>query len=102
MAFQLVETLAVQPTLSLEWREIGVETESMLENICIGAEFILKPRRWFRSILRAHFAHGNLGGGIGGRLAFGELEIGTYAVNLGRGPGVGVNRRNYVSLAARF
>lgn len=102
IALRLDETRAVVPTLNIDWREIGVKTDHPIEHLCIGAEFVLQPRTWFRSILRGHFSRAQWGGGIAGRLAFGELEIGTYAVNLGRGPGVGTHRRNYASLSARW
>jgi len=99
---QLVEGASVQPTLSVEWRDIGVRTNHPIEHVAMGAEFILKPRTWFRSILRGHFSRGNWGGGIAGRLSFGEIELGTYAVNIGNGPRIGVNRRNYLALSARW
>lgn len=100
---QLDESATVQPTLDVELRDIGVHADSSwIEHLCVGVEFLLKPRTWFRSILRGHFARGEWGGGIAGRLAFGEIEVGTYAPSLGRGPGVGSNRRSYLSLAARW
>lgn len=102
VALRLDETEAVTPTFNVDWREVGVKTDDWQEHLCMSTEVILKSRTWFRSILRAHYARGNWGGGIAGRLAFGEFEIGTYAVNLGRGTGVGPNRRSYASLSARW
>ena len=102
MALRLDENKSVVPTLNLDWRDIGVSTANWLEHLCVSTELILKPRTWFRSIIRAHYSRGNIGGGIAGKLTFGELELGTYAVNLGRGPGVGVSRRNYLSLSATW
>lgn len=91
-----------KPTVTFELRDLGVPTTSFLEKISSGIEFKFSPKSWFHSILRGHFYKGNLGGGIAGRLWFGELELGTYAVNLGRGVGVGVDRRLYGQLSAVF
>ena len=98
-----VENMGVfKPTLSLELRNIGIRTDAFLEHVAIAAEFLLKPRKWFSSALRAHFAQGNVGGGLGGHLWFGEMELGTYVVNLGKGMGVGPDRRLYLSLSSAF
>jgi hypothetical protein len=91
-----------KPSLGIEFRDILVDSESWLEHLSVGAEFRFKPKTWFESLIRAHFYKGQLGGGIGGKLWFGELEVGTYAVSLGRGLGVGVDRRLYGRLSAVF
>ncbi len=91
-----------RPSASLEFRDVLVDTDSWLEFVSAAVEFKFMPKTWFHSIIRGHFYKGNLGGGIGGKLWFGELEIGTYAVNLGRGLGVGVDRRLYAQLSSVF
>jgi hypothetical protein len=88
------------PIIAIELRDLGVRTDTFLEHVHGCFEFALKTRPWFVSTIRGHFAKGNIGGGIAGRLWVGELEIGTFAVNLGKGAGVGRDRRTYVSLAA--
>jgi hypothetical protein len=91
-----------KPTLSVELRDMLIESTSILEHLSIGLEMMLKPKDWFTSYMRLHFYKGNIGGGIAGKLLFGELEVGTYAVNLGRGVGVGVDRRVYLAMSASF
>lgn len=90
-----------KPTLSVEYRDIGIHM-STIEHLSIGAELALKLRSWFNGALRAHLYKGNIGGGIGGNLGPGNLELGTYAVNLGNGAGVGVDRRYYVQASLVF
>lgn len=92
-----IENLGLfRPVLSLEYRNLFIPTGDVLENIAIGTDLQFKLRSWFKTALRGHFASGQLGGGLGFILGPGELELGTYAVNLGSGVGVGVSRRVYV------
>ena len=91
-----IESFGVfKPTVSLELRELMIATDSFIERISMGIELALKPRTWFQTALRGHFYKGNFGGGLGLKFSVLELEFGTYAVNLGRGPGVGVDRMVY-------
>lgn len=87
---------AFRPTASFELRDLTIQTDSWIEHISTGVELALRPRKWFRTALRGHYYKGNFGGGFGMKLTALEIELGTYAVNLGRGPGVGVDRRIYL------
>ncbi len=100
LAAKLVNLGIATPIVSVELRDLGVPTTNFIEHVHSCFEFSLKTRPWFVSTIRGHFAKGNIGGGIAGRLWVGELEMGTFAVNLGNGAGVGRDRRTYVSLAA--
>lgn len=91
-----------KPILSAEWRDIGIYTNAAIEHLSVGLELNLKLRSWFAGALRTHFYKGNLGAGIGGHLGPGALEVGTYAVNLGNGPGIGVDRRYYAQMSLVF
>jgi len=94
-----IENLGIfRPLLSLEYRNIFIPTGSMLENIALGTELGFKLRSWFKTAFRGHFASGNLGGGVGLVVGPADIELGTYAVNLGNGVGVGVSRRLYTKL----
>lgn len=86
---------AFKPTVSVELRDFLVKTDSFIERLSGAIELALKPRNWFRTALRGHYYKGNFGGGLGIKLSLLELEAGTYAVNLGKGPGVGVDRILY-------
>ncbi len=86
---------AFKPTVSLELRDLLIATDSFVERISAGVELALKPRSWFQTALRAHFYKGNFGGGMGLKMSLLELEFGTYAINLGKGPGIGVDRLIY-------
>ncbi len=90
---------SLYPTFSFEWKDVLVPVNSVYERMAAGVELAVKPRSWFMAALRGHFYKGNIGGGIGGRLWKGELEMGTYAVNLGNGAGIGVDRLYYISLS---
>ncbi|MBS1985616.1 MAG: hypothetical protein JST16_15745 [Bdellovibrionales bacterium] len=87
---------AFKPTVSLEARDLFNQVDDWREYLAAGVELALKPRRWFQSALRGHFFKGNLGGGFGVRLTALDIEMGTYAQNLGRGVGVGVDRVVYL------
>lgn len=86
---------AFRPLATLELRDIVTRTDSFWEHVAGGIELTLQPKKFFRTALRGHFYKGNFGGGFGLKLSVLELEFGTYAVNLGKGPGVGVDRRMY-------
>jgi hypothetical protein len=91
-----IENLGIfRPVASLEYRNIFIPTDSVLENIAFGLEFGMKLRSWFKTAFRAHFASGNIGGGLGLKMGPADIELGTYAVSLGSGVGVGVSRRLY-------
>jgi len=90
------------PVVSFEWRDLMIQTDDSLEHIHAAIELGFKPRRWYQAFLRGHFAKGNVGGGLAGKLWAAELEVGTYAVNMGKGPGIGRDRRSYVSLATNW
>jgi len=95
VALSAENTGAFKPTLAVDVRNLLIEAEEFTERLAVGLEFLFAPRPFFRTTFRGHLSGGNLGGGIG--LGFGptELELGSYAVNLGRGMGVGVDRRLY-------
>ncbi len=92
----------LQPTLSFEIRDILVRTDKFVEHVHSGFELLLQPKKWLSTAFRGHFYKGNIGGGIGNILGPAELEIGSYAVNLGNGPGISVNRRYYSQLSLVF
>lgn len=100
VALQGYDLGPARPTLTFELRDLLVKTDSWLEHVHAAFEFRLQPKSWYVSTLRTHFAKGNVGGGLAGRFWVGEMEIGTYAVNLGKGPGVGRDRRSYLALSA--
>jgi len=91
-----------RPTLTFELRDLFIQTHKFMEHISSGLELMLKPKRWLSTAFRLHFYKGNIGGGVGAVMGPAELELGTYAVNLGNGPGIGVNRRYYAQLSAVF
>jgi len=98
-----VESLrTVVPTLSVELKDLGIRTDKWYEHLVAGLEVSIRTQKWFSTALRGHFARGNLGGGLGVFLGPAEIELGSYAVNLGRGPGIGVDRRYYGQLALAF
>lgn len=90
---------AFRPLVSFELRDLFVRTDALLEHIAMGVELALRPRSWFSTALRGHFYKGNLGGGFGMKVGPADFEAGTYALNLGRGPGVGVERVMYGQLS---
>jgi hypothetical protein len=92
----------VRPTLSFEYQQIGIHTDDMIEHFAVGAEALFKPLSWFQSALRLHYKAANFGGGLMVKVWKGELELGSYAVNLGKGAGVGVDRRLYLQASAEW
>jgi hypothetical protein len=84
---------------SLELRDLMVPTNSFFEYVSMGLQIGLNTGYWFNGFIRTAYYKGTIAGGIGGNLGPGELELGTYAVALGEGFGVGVDRRYYARLA---
>jgi dephospho-CoA kinase len=101
-AGRLVNPGVIQPTLSIEFRDILTSYDEFLEFLHIGFEFAMRPRDFYSTAIRLSMAKGNLGGGIAFHWQIFELEVGTYAVNLGSGPGLGADRRYYMQTALEF
>ena len=89
---------AIRPTVSFDLRDIFVATDGWTDKTALAFELALKPESWFQTAFRGHIYKGNWGGGIGSKVGASDLEFGTYAVNLGSGVGVGVDRRYYGQL----
>ncbi|MBP7844523.1 MAG: hypothetical protein KA116_06880 [Proteobacteria bacterium] len=86
----------MRPTISVDYRDYLVKTDKKIEHLGIGMEFYMRVTRWLHGALAGHFYKGNLGGGAYGHIGPGYIAFVTEAVNLGRGPGIGVDRRYYV------
>jgi dephospho-CoA kinase len=102
VAARLRNSGVLQPTLSLEARDMLSSYEEFLEFLHLGFELQIKPRDFYTSALRLHFAKGNIGGGMGYQWKFIDIEAGTYAVNLGPGAGIARDRRYYIQAALEF
>jgi dephospho-CoA kinase len=101
-AGRLINPGVIQPTLSIEFRDIFTDYDEFLEFLHIGFELAMRPRDFYSTAIRFGMAKGNLGGGIAFHWQIFELEVGTYAVNLGPGPGLGADRRYYLQTALEF
>jgi hypothetical protein len=99
MAFSLHKLGRFRPTLSFEYRDIFIDTYKRIEHFSTGLELALKFNRWLRGAMAGHYYKGNWGGGLYGYVGPGYLALVSEAVNLGQGPGVGVNRRYYLRAA---
>ena len=98
MAARFEGIRAIRPTVSFDLRDIFVATDGWTDKTALAFELALKPESWFQTAFRGHIYKGNWGGGIGSKVGASDLEFGTYAVNLGSGVGVGVDRRYYGQL----
>ncbi len=85
----------IEPTLSLELRDLGTGYDELGEKFHAAIQLKMTPRDFYTTYVRFHIAKGNFGGGLGFRWSVFEFEAGTYAENLGPGPGVGADRRYY-------
>jgi len=95
IAGKLMNSGIIEPTLSFELRDLGTGFDEFLEIFHAALQFTIRPRSFYTTYMRAHLAKGNLGGGLGFKWSVFELEVGSYAENLGSGPGIGVDRRYY-------
>jgi hypothetical protein len=102
VAARMQTASVLTPTLSFELRDMLVGADDLGEYVSVGLEFLFKPKEFFETALRGHFYKGNLGMGVGMRLSVFDVEAGTYAVNMGPGMGLGVDRRYYLQGAVTF
>lgn len=89
----------IEPLLSVEFRDLTTGYDEFLELLHIAVQLKIQPIAFYTMYGRVHYAKGNLGGGLGFSWTMFELEGGTYAENLGPGPGIGIDRRYYLQLA---
>ena len=102
VAARLTNPGVLEPTLAVEFRDLLTSYDEFLEFFHVGFELLMRPRDFYTSSLRLGLAKGNLSGGIAFHWQIFELEIGSYAVNLGPGPGIGTDRRYYIQTALEF
>jgi dephospho-CoA kinase len=92
----------LEPTVSVEFRDLLTGYDEFLEFFHVGFELKIRPRDFYSNALRLHLAKGNVGGGFAFHWKIFELELGTYAVNLGPGPGIGRDRRYFAQASLVF
>jgi hypothetical protein len=92
----------LEPTFSVEFRDLMTGYDEFLEFLHAGLELVMRPRDFYTTAFRVGFAKGNLSGGVGFKWQIFELELGTYAVNLGSGVGLGRDRRYFLQTALEF
>jgi hypothetical protein len=102
VAFALQKLGVLKPTLSFEYRDLLIDTNSPKEHYSVGFELASRITRWLRGAIATHYYKGNVGGGLYGYIGPGNLAFITDAVNLGKGPKIGVNRRYYVRAALEW
>lgn len=99
LAGRIVNDGIIEPLLSVEFRDLTTGLDEFLEFLHIAVQLKIQPTSFYTMYGRFHYAKGNMGGGLGFQWTMFELEGGTYAENLGPGPGIGVDRRFYLQLA---
>jgi hypothetical protein len=102
VAARLQTSAVLTPTLSVELRDLLVGADDYGEYVSVGLELLFRPKEFFETAVRTHLYKGNLGMGVGMKLAIFDVEAGTYAVNMGPGMGLGVDRRYYFQGAFAF
>jgi dephospho-CoA kinase len=102
VAARLKNPGVLEPIWSVELRDMLTEHDEFLEFLHVAFELKMRPRSFYTSSLRFHLAKTNFGGGLGLRWSIVDVEFGTYAVNLGPGPGIGRDRRYYAQGAIEF
>lgn len=101
-ALRLENEGIIEPLLSIELRDLTTGYDEFLEKFHVALQLKFEPRSFYTYYIRTHLAKGNLGGGLGFEWNVFEIEAGTYAENLGIGPGLGVDRRYYMQGTLSF
>ncbi|MEO5667943.1 MAG: hypothetical protein ABIR96_07790, partial [Bdellovibrionota bacterium] len=102
-AARLLNPGVLEPTFSVELRDLlSTSYDEFMEHLHMGFELLMRPRDFYTSALRLGFAKGNMTGGVAFQWQVFELELGTYAANLGPGPGIGVDRRYFIQTSLEF
>lgn len=102
VAARLKNAGILEPIFTVELRDLLTENDEFLEYLHLAFELKIRPRDFYTMSVRVHLAKANVGAGIGFRWQIFEMELGTYAVNLGPGPGIGRDRRYYAQGSLEF